>query len=49
MTTIAEPWYTKYKFKIKANAKQRNMAASYPLLRDASIAGRTIDVTIITC
>src|SRR6516162_4811323 len=40
---------TKKTFRIKANAKHRNTPRIISAVRSASMAGRTIDVTIITC
>ena len=49
LTIITEPWATKYKFKNNANATQRNIARIISTVRFASMAGRTTEVTIISC
>src|SRR6516162_1683763 len=46
---IEEPPSTKKTFKIEANAKHRNSPRIISAVRTASMAGRTMDVTIITC
>src|ERR1700730_18456672 len=57
MFTILLPYWaiagslpsTKKTFRMEANAKQRNRARIMSVLRSASKAGTTTDVTIITC
>ena len=49
LTTVTEPPNTKKAFKIKENAKQKNRPRIISVVRATSIAGRTMDVTIITC
>src|ERR1700730_2513891 len=46
---IETPPSTKKTFRIEANAKQRNRARIISVLRSASKAGTTTDVTTITC
>ena len=48
-TSNGSPASTKKTFRTEANAKQRNRARIISALRSASKAGRTTDVTIITC
>ena len=47
--TIDEPPSTKKTFRMEATTKQRNPPRIKSIVRSASIAGRTIDVTIIDC
>ena len=46
---IWEPLSTKKTFRNAANAKHRNKPRIRSAVRTASMAGRTMDVTIITC
>ncbi len=49
VTIVAVPPSTKKTFKIEAKAKHRKRPRIISAVRAASMPGRTMDVTIITC